>query len=89
MTVAVVAIAGIPVTLTATVPFTNPLPATGVHSAIFPPISEGFGPGLLAAIAGGTGASILIVVSLVSVTPHNVYRTAEPTQPAEVREIEG
>ncbi|MEX1043526.1 MAG: hypothetical protein WD532_10755 [Acidimicrobiia bacterium] len=67
MTVAVAAIAAISVTLTATVPFTNPLPPTGVPSAIFPPLSEGFGPRLLAAIAGGTGASILIILSLVSV----------------------
>lgn len=67
MTVAVAAIAAISVTLTATVPFANPLPATGVPSAIFPPITEGFGPRLLAAIAGGTGATILIVLSLVSV----------------------
>jgi hypothetical protein len=42
-------------------------PASGVPSDIFPPISDGFGPRLLAAISGGTGATILIVLSLVSV----------------------
>jgi hypothetical protein len=67
MTVAVAAIAAISITLTTTVPFVNPLPVTGVPSDIFPPISEGFGPRLLAAISGGTGATILIVLSLVSV----------------------
>ena len=67
MTVAVGAIAAISITLTTTVPFENPLPAGGVPSDIFPPISAGFGPRLLAAISGGTGATILIVLSLVSV----------------------
>lgn len=67
MTIAVAAIAAISITLTTTVPFENPLPATGIPSDIFPPISAGFGPRLLAAIAGGTGATILIVLSLVSV----------------------
>ncbi|HVR34202.1 MAG TPA: hypothetical protein VMS74_16005 [Acidimicrobiia bacterium] len=66
MTVVVGAIAAISITLTTTVPFVNPLPATGVPSAIFPPITDGFGPRLLAAIAGGTGALLLIVLSLVS-----------------------
>lgn len=67
MTVAVAAIAAISITLTTTVGFENPLPASGIPSDIFPPISEGFGPRLLAAISGGTGATILIVLSLVSV----------------------
>lgn len=67
MTIAVAAIAAISVTLTTTVPFENPLPATGIPSDIFPPISDGFGPRLLAAISGGTGATILILLSLVSV----------------------
>lgn len=67
MAIAVGAIAAISITLTTTVPFENPLPPGGVPSDIFPPISEGFGPRLLAAIAGGTGATILIVLSLVSV----------------------
>jgi hypothetical protein len=67
MTIAVAAIAAISITLTTTVPFQSPLPAGGIPSDIFPPISDGFGPRLLAAIAGGTGATILIVLSLVSV----------------------
>lgn len=67
MTIAVGAIAAISITLTTTVPFANPLPEGGVPHGIFPPISAGFGPRLLAAISGGTGASILIVLSLISV----------------------
>jgi hypothetical protein len=67
MTVIVGAIAAISITLTSTVPFAAPLPETGVPSGIFPPISDGFGPQLLAAIAGGSGATILGVLALVSV----------------------
>lgn len=76
MAVAVAAIAAISVTLTTTVPFANPLPASGVPTDIFPPISDGFGPRLLAAISGGTGATILIVLSLVSV--FRFWRTSRP-----------
>ena len=67
MFIACGAIAAISTTLTTTVPFARALPAGGVPHEIFPPISEGFGPRLLAAIAGGTGASILILLALVSV----------------------
>lgn len=67
MTIAVAAIAAISITLTTTVPFQSPLPEGGVPHGVFPPISEGFGPRLLAAISGGTGATILILLSLVSV----------------------
>jgi hypothetical protein len=67
MTIAVAAIAAISITLTTTVPFSQPLPASGVPTGIFPPITDGFGPRLLAAISGGTGATILIILSLVSV----------------------
>jgi len=67
MAIAVGAIAAISITLVSTVPFSNPLPAGGVPTDIFPPIDQGFGPRLLAAIGGGTGATILIVLALVSV----------------------
>jgi hypothetical protein len=60
------AIAAISTTLTTTVPFARALPETGIPHDIFPPISEGFGPRLLAAIGGGMGATILIVLALVS-----------------------
>lgn len=60
------AIAAISTTLTTTVPFVAELPPGGIPHDIFPPISEGFGPRLLAAIAGGLGASIIILLSLVS-----------------------
>jgi hypothetical protein len=67
MFVACGAIAAISTTLTTTVPFARALPQGGVPHDIFPPISEGFGPRLLAAIAGGTGATILILLALISV----------------------
>jgi hypothetical protein len=60
------AIGAISTTLTTTVPFARPLPEAGIPHDIFPPISEGFGPRLLAAIAGGLAASALIVLGLVS-----------------------
>ena len=60
------AIGAISTTLTTTVPFARPLPEGGIPHDIFPPISEGFGPRLLAAIAGGLAASALIVLGLVS-----------------------
>lgn len=66
MFIACGAIAAISTTLTTTVPFANPLPEGGIPDEIFPPISEGFGPRLLAAIAGGTGATILILLAVVS-----------------------
>jgi hypothetical protein len=51
-------------TLTATVPFANPLPATGVPHDVF---ASGFGPRLFAIIGGAMGTTILVVLSLVSV----------------------
>ena len=66
MFIACGAIAAISTTLTTTVAFARPLPEGGIPHEIFPPISEGFGPRLLAAIAGGTGAAILILLALVS-----------------------
>ena len=63
---AVGAIAAISTTLTTTVAFARPLPAGGIPHDIFPPISEGFGPRLLAAIAGGLASTIIILLSGIS-----------------------
>jgi hypothetical protein len=60
------AFAAISTTLTTTVPFARDLPEGGIPHDIFPPISEGFGPRLLAAIGGGMAATILIVLAVVS-----------------------
>jgi hypothetical protein len=67
MLIALGAFSAIAVTLTLTVPFAEALPASGIPHEIFPPISEGFGPRLLAAIGGGMGATILIVLAIVSI----------------------
>jgi MFS family permease len=66
MTIALGGFSAISVTLVTTAPFAGRLPSTGVPSEIFPPIGDGFGPRLLAAIGSGTGATILIVLALVS-----------------------
>ncbi len=68
MTLMLGAFSAISITIVTTVPFAEPLPADGVPSEIFPSIADaGFGPRLLAAIGSGTGASLLIVLALVSV----------------------
>jgi hypothetical protein len=67
MFIIVGAITAISVTLTTTVDFAAALPTGGIPHDIFPPISEGFGPRLLAAIGGGTGATVIIVLSVVSI----------------------
>ncbi len=67
MFIIVGAISAISVTLTTTVDFAAALPAGGIPHDIFPPISDGFGPRLLAAIGGGTGATVIIVLSVVSI----------------------
>jgi hypothetical protein len=67
MFIIVGAITAISVTLTTTVDFAGSLPPGGIPHDIFPPISEGFGPRLLAAIGGGTGATVIIVLSVVSI----------------------
>lgn len=64
MAVALGALIAISLTLTATVPFANPLPETGVPHDVF---ASGFGPRLFAIIGGAMGATILIVLALVSV----------------------
>jgi hypothetical protein len=66
MFIALGAFSAIAVTLTLTVPFAETLPASGIPHDIFPPPSEGFGPRLLAAIGGGLGATILIVLAIIS-----------------------
>jgi hypothetical protein len=63
MTVALGAFAAIATTLTVTVPFQRPLPDGGVPTDMF---EAGFGPRLFAIIGGATGATILIVLALVS-----------------------
>jgi hypothetical protein len=64
MAVALGALIAISTTLTATVPFANPLPASGVPHDVF---ASGFGPRLYAIIGGATGSTILIILALVSV----------------------
>ncbi|MGD2100845.1 MAG: hypothetical protein PVG83_01290 [Acidimicrobiia bacterium] len=63
MTIAVGAVAAISTTLTTTVPFVRPLPNGGIPHDMWDP---GFGPRLFALIGGATGATILIVLSAVS-----------------------
>lgn len=60
------ALAAISTTIVATVPFARDLPASGLAEDLFPPITDGFGPRLLAAIGSGTGASLLIILAVVS-----------------------
>ncbi len=67
MTLLLAGFAAISTTLVATVPFENPLPESGVRPDVFPPLSEGFGPRLLAAIGAGTGTVLLVTLALVSV----------------------
>jgi hypothetical protein len=63
MAIALGALTAISTTLTATVAFANPLPATGVPHDVF---ASGFGPRLFAIIGGATGSTILIILALVS-----------------------
>ncbi len=64
MTIAVGAFTAISTTLALTVPFQHELPESGIPHDIF---ATGFGPRLFAAIGGGIGTTILIVLALVSV----------------------
>jgi hypothetical protein len=59
-------LSAIAITLTTTVDFARPLPVGGIPEDIFPSISAGFGPRLLAAIGGGLGATILILLAMIS-----------------------
>jgi uncharacterized membrane protein YfcA len=63
MAIALGALTAISTTLTTTVAFANPLPATGVPHDVF---AAGFGPRLFAIIGGATGSTILIILALVS-----------------------
>jgi hypothetical protein len=64
MAIALGALTAISTTLTATIPFANPLPASGVPHDVF---ESGFGPRLFAIIGGATGSTILIILALFSV----------------------
>jgi hypothetical protein len=64
MAIALGAFAAISTTLTATVPFAKPLPETGVPHDVF---ATGFGPRLFAIIGGAMGATILIILAVVSI----------------------
>jgi len=63
MTIAIGAIAAISTTLTLTVPFEHALPDGGIPHDMF---ARGFGPRLFAIIGGATGATILVVLAVVS-----------------------
>ncbi|HEX6148110.1 MAG TPA: hypothetical protein VF083_15145 [Acidimicrobiia bacterium] len=63
MAIALGALTAISTTLTTTVAFANPLPASGVPHDVF---ASGFGPRLFAIIGGATGSTILIILALVS-----------------------
>jgi hypothetical protein len=67
MTVLLAGFAAISTTLVTTVPFESPLPESGVRPDVFPPLTDGFGPRLLALIGGSTGTTLLVVLALVSV----------------------
>lgn len=64
MAIVLGAFTAISTTLTATVPFANPLPESGVPHEIF---AEGFGPRLFAIIGGAAGTTILVVLAVVSI----------------------
>ena len=64
MAIALGAFTAIATTLTATVPFANSLPEEGVPHDVF---ADGFGPRLFAIIGGSAGATILIILALVSI----------------------
>jgi hypothetical protein len=63
MALLLAAFTAISTTLTTTVSFASPLPASGVPEGIF---ASGFGPRLFAIIGGSMGATILIALALVS-----------------------
>lgn len=64
MTVLLGAFSAISVTLVATTAFQKELPAKGIPHDMF---ASGFGPRLFAAIGGGMGATIIIVLALASI----------------------
>lgn len=65
MTVCLFGFSAMATTLVSVTPFARALPEGGIPSDIFPSIAEaGFGPRLLAAIAGGMGTLILVTAAL-------------------------
>ena len=65
MTVVLFGFSAMATTLVSVTPFSRALPDGGIPSDIFPSIAEaGFGPRLLAAIAGGTGTLVLVTAAL-------------------------
>jgi hypothetical protein len=64
MAVLLGALTAIATTLTTTVAFANPLPASGIPEDIF---SSGFSPRLFAIIGGASGSTILVVLAVVSI----------------------
>ncbi len=63
MTIFLAAFTAISTTMTLTAPFQRSLPETGIPHDMF---ATGFSPRLFAAIGGGTGATILIALAVVS-----------------------
>ena len=63
MTIALGALVAISTTLVLTVPFQQQLPDNGIPHDMF---DTGFGPRLFAIIGGATGATILMILALVS-----------------------
>ena len=65
MTVGLFGFSAMATTLVTTTPFARPLPEGGIPADIFPSIAEaGFGPRLLAAVAGGFGTLVLVSAAL-------------------------
>jgi spore maturation protein SpmB len=65
MTVALFGFSAIATTLVSVTPFARTLPEGGIPADIFPSIAAaGFGPRLLAAIAGGMGTLVLVTAAL-------------------------
>lgn len=65
MTVGLFGFSAMATTLVSVTPFARSLPEGGIPADIFPSIAEaGFGPRLLAAIAGGMGTLVLVTAAL-------------------------
>ncbi len=66
MTLVLGGLSAISITLVSTVAFERELPASGVPTDIFAPLTDGFGPRFLALIGASGGATILVALALVS-----------------------